>query len=333
MRTSGGLLDARGDARIVAVCDTNRALAERVASEVGARPYTDYRELLAAPDVAAIDAPLPHNLHYEVAAAALRSGKHVLLEKPMASTSRECAALIELATAQGVTLSVAENTPFVTAYLAARELLQRGAIGQVRLIRTLIYGSEIERLNDRSSWKGRAAGSIGGAIFDAGPHTFYLLNWLFGEIASVQAISNKVVEASEVEDNALVAGRMAGGAFFTTEYSFTAEIPWGERLEVYGSTGSIIVDQLLDPPAVHYRGKHDYAGEPICEPGESGARVAHDPVGWKSKSIAAGVAAFARAVAAGQPAPITATDGMYCIKAVESSYASVRQGGIAVPVS
>jgi predicted dehydrogenase len=328
-----GLRDAAGHARIVAVCDKNQDLAERIAFEVGAKAYTDYSELIADPEVAAVDVPLPHNLHYEVAEKALRAGKHVLLEKPMAPTSRECAQLIAIARQGNLLFSVAENTPFVPAYIAVRKLLQSGAIGQVRLVRTLISGSEIERLNDVSSWKGRRAGTIGGAIFDAGPHSFYLLKWLFGDIASVQGIVNKVVDASEVEDNAIVAGRMASGAIFTTEYTFTAEIPWGERLEVYGSTGSVIVDQLIDPPVVHYKHKEDVIGSPIGADTDGPERVEFDPVWWKFKSVAKGVAGFAQAISEGTPAPVDPMDGMYTIQIVESAYSSVEQGGRAVTVS
>ncbi len=328
-----GLQDAAGQARIVAVCDRDAALAERVAAQLGATAYADYAALLADPRVDAVDIPLPHNLHYPVAAAALEAGKHVLLEKPMAPTARECAELIALAERQGRMISVAENTPFVTAYIAVRELLEQGGIGDPRLIRTLISGSEIERLNDVTSWKGRLAGTVGGAIFDAGPHSFYLLKWLFGEVASVQAIVNKFVAVSEVEDNAVVAGRLKSGAFFTTEYTFTAEIPWGERLEIYGSTGSVVVDQLLDPPAVHYRSKTDIVGEPIRGVSFAPDKVEHDPTGWKFKSIAAGVSAFARAVARGARPPVDPFDGMYAMKIVEAAYLSVEEGGRSIAVA
>ncbi len=327
-----GLKEAADYANVVAVCDQDRSRAEKVAQEVGAKAYTDFRKLLADPAVQAIDAPLPHHLHYPVASAALESGKHVLLEKPMAPTSKECEELHALATERGLTLSVAENTPFVAAYVAARKLLRSGAIGKPRLIRTLIFGSEIERLNDTSSWKGRVSGTVGGAIFDAGPHSFYLLKWLFGEVAGVQAIANKLVEVSEVEDNAVVAGRMQSGALFTTEYTFTAEIPWGERLEIYGSEGSIIVDQLLDPPAVHYRNRNDTTGAPVGGVAYAPDRVEHDPTGWKFKSIAAGVKAFARAVYEGTPPPVDPADGAYAIKVVEAAYASVAAGGTFVRV-
>ena len=327
-----GLRDAPEYAKMVAVCDRDAGLAERVAREVGAKAYTDYRELLADPAVQAVDIPLPHHLHYPVARAALESGKHVLLEKPMAPTAKECDDLISLAASRKLTLSVAENTPFVTAYIAVQKLLQTGAIGTPRLIRTLISGSEVERLNDTSNWKGRVAGTVGGAIFDAGPHSFYLLKWLFGEVASVQAIANKIVQISEVEDNAVVAGRMKSGAFFTTEYTFTAEIPWGERLEIYGSIGSIVVDQLMNPPAVHYRHKQDITGVAVGGVDYAPDRVEHDPTGWKFKSIAAGVKSFAKAVAEGKPPVVDPLDGAYAIRVVEAAYASVAAGGKSVPV-
>src|SRR5207248_8456881 len=138
--------------------------------------------------------------------------------------------------------------------------------------------SEVERLRDTSHWKGRLAGSRGGTIIDAGPHSFYLLKWLFGDVAGVQAIKSRVVTESEVEDHAIVAGRLASGALFTTEYTFTAQIPWGERCEIYGSEGSLIIDQLCNPPAIHYRGIHDYAGTPL-------PAVPYDPQRWKLASI------------------------------------------------
>jgi predicted dehydrogenase len=315
-----GLLEAAEHARIVAVCDSVPAVAEGVAGQIGARAYTDYRELLRDGEVEAVDLPLPHHLHYEVAQAALKAGKHVLLEKPMAPTEEECAALIALATAKGVSISVAENTPFVAAYVEVERMVRQGVLGQPRLIRTLIYGTEIERLNDTSNWKGRASGTIGGAIFDAGPHSFYLLKWLFGEIDSVRAFTNKLVSASEVEDNAVVAGRMKAGAIFTTEYTFTAEIPWGERLEIYGSKGSLIVDQLYDPPVVHFDGAKDMKGRPLTS-------VPFNAANWKVESIAAGAGAFARAVHLKEAPPVDPRDGQYAIRVVERAYQSVKADG------
>lgn len=324
-----GYRQAAGVARVAAVCDTNAELMSVHAANLGAKAYGDYRELLGDPDVSMVDVLLPHSLHVPVVSAALEAGKHVLVEKPMAPTSADCDELVALARSSGLTFTVAENTRFVQAYIEVERLLAEGAIGTVRSVRTLIAGSEVARLRDTSLWKGRRDGTVGGAIMDAGPHTFYLLGWLFGGVAEVRAQSAKLVEESEVEDNALVTGRLANGGLFSAEFSFTAEIPWGERLEVYGSEGSIVVDQLVDPPVVLYKGEFDFDGTPV-------AGVERDSVWWKGGSIAAGVKDFVEALYAGRAPAIDPLDGVRAIRVVEAAYRSIDEGGAPValpPVS
>ena len=317
--------EARDRAAVVAVCDVDGAVAAARAAELDAAAYADYRELLHDPRVGAVDITLPHNLHFEVARAALEVGKHVLVEKPLAATSQQCRELIELAERRGRTLTVAENTRFVTAYIEAERLLCSGGLGEPRLIRTLIYGSEVERLRNARLWKGRLDGSGGGTIVDAGPHSFYLLKWLCGEIAGVQAFQARLVAESEVEDHAVVGGRLKSGALFTTEYTFTAEIPWGERCEIYGSAGSLILDQLCNPPALHYRGAGDYTPQPL-------AAVPFEPMRWKLASIVAGVQDFVDAIHDGRPPAVDPWDGYYTLKVVEAAYASVAASGKIMPV-
>jgi predicted dehydrogenase len=320
-----GYQGAERHARIVAVCDNRESLAQTVAKSVGAKAYVRYADLLADPEVQVVDITLPHNLHYAVAKEALQARKHVLVEKPMTAGAAESLELIKLSEAMGVQFTVAENTPFVTAYREVEKIIHQQVIGRARLVRTLIYGSEVVRLRDVSNWKGRQGGSCGGVIIDAGAHSFYLLKWLFGEIGSVQAIGAKLVEESEVEDHAIVTGRMKNGAVFSTEYTFTAEIPWGERLEVYGSEGSLIVDQILNPPAVLFRGKTDKTGTPIDT-------VPYDPSGWKLSSIAAGVRDFIEALQNGRPPRVDPRDGYYAVLVAEKAYQSIASSGKSVAV-
>jgi predicted dehydrogenase len=306
---------------VVAVCDRDPQLAASVAAELGARAYTEIDDLLADEEVAAVDLTLPHHVHYPAASAALAAGKHVLVEKPLALTSSECKALIAQASDAGLTLAVAENTPFVAAYRAVERLVRSGAIGEPRLARTLISGSEVARLRDTTLWKGRRAGSGGGAILDAGPHSFYLLRWLLGELHTVRAFHHRLIAESEVDDHAVVAGSTRAGALYTTEYTFTAEIPWGERLELYGSEGSVIVDQLARTPAIHFAGGGDSEGTPL--PG-----VTYDPAGWKLDSIAAGVVDYVDAVRERRPPTVTGEDGLHGVLVAERAYASAAEGGI-----
>lgn len=313
-------------ARVVAVCDLDADRAATVARDLGARPYTSLGDVLEDPDVAAVDLTLPHHVHYEATAAALAAGRHVLVEKPFALTSDECRSLIAQAHEASLTLGVAENTRFVAAYLAVERLLASGALGEPRLARTLISGSEVARLRDTSLWKGRASGSGGGAIFDAGPHSFYLLRWLLGELATVRAYHNRLIAESEVDDHAVVAGSLLSGALYSTEFTFAAEIPWGERLELYGSEGSVIVDQLAHPPVIHYRGGDDRDGHPVTE-------VPSNPGGWKVDSIAAGVADFVDAVRDRRAPTITGEDGLHGVLVAERAYESAAAGGIELPMN
>ena len=312
---------ANDRAAVVAVCDRDPALAASVAAELGARAYTAIDDLLADPEVAAVDLTLPHHVHYSAASAALAAGRHVLVEKPLALTSQECRALIDQARAAGLTLGVAENTPFVAAYQAVERLLRSGALGEPRFARTFISGSEVRRLRDTTLWKGRRGGSGGGAIFDAGPHSFYLLNRLLGELATVRAFHNRLIEESEVDDHAVVAGRARSGALYSAEFTFTAEIPWGERLELYGSEGSVIVDQLARPPAIHFAGGDDTEGTPLAD-------VQYNSGGWKLDSIAAGIADFVDAVCDGRAPTVSGEDGLFGVVIAERAYESAAAGGI-----
>jgi len=313
-----GYLQAQDLCTIAAVCDLDGALAARRAQELGGvAPHQDYLEVLRAEDIDMVDVLLPHNLHHQVVRDSLEHGKHTLVEKPMAASAAAARELIDLARARGLHFTVAENTRFVTAYLEAARIIASGAIGAPHLVRTLICGSEIERLSRTELWKGRRDGSVGGAILDAGPHSFYLIEWLLEPIAALWASTAKLVDASEVEDYAVVCGRLAGGCCFTCEFTFTATIPWSERLELYGSEGSLIVDQLCDPPAVLFRGK-DADAEPV-------AGVPYAPHEWKRRSIADGVADFVRAVHDGRPPTVDPESGFRTMTLVERAYSTVAQ--------
>ena len=320
-----GYAEIKDKADIVAVCDLNQSIAKERAAGLKAKPYTDYLDLLNDPEVTTVDVTLPHNLHYEVAKAALEHNKHVIVEKPLTATSEESLQLIKLAKSRDLKFTVAENTRFIKAYVEAEKLIREGALGKPRLIRTLICGTEVQRLRDTSNWKGRIGGSRGGAIIDSGAHSFYLLKWLFGKFDTVQAFQHKFVEESEVEDNAVVAGSLENGTLFTTQYTFTAEIPWSERLEIYGSVGTLIIDMLSNPSAILYEGSQDFSGTALDS-------VPYDPVQWKEVSIAKGVKDFTEAVWEGRSPTVDPMDGYDALRVVERAYESIAASGALVNV-
>lgn len=302
-------------AEITGICDIDLERAKDKAAQFGAKAYRDYNELLDDEEIRIVDIILPHHLHYPVCKAALLAGKQVIIEKPFVIHAKDGEKLIKLAKKMGCILSVAENTPFVEAYIQLKKKIQE--LGRIYSVKTMIAGTEIYRMVNKDSWKGRGTDSGGGVIMDAAPHSFYLLNWLFGEITELSAYAAKVIPNCEVEDNALITGMLKDRIFFESSFSFTAQAPWTERLEVYGEKGTMIIDQIRNPSSLYFRGANDYDPQPI-------PAIPYNPVNWKGDSIAKGIASFIKAVHNGQDPIVDPEDALKSIILCERAYESVR---------
>ena len=311
--------------QVVTVCDTNRENAENLAIMFDAQVSSDYREVLADPRVDMVDVLLPHHLHHEVAMQAIRAKKHLLLEKPVAVTYGQSLEICEAAKQAGIHFGVAENTRYIRAYIEADKLLRSGKLGQITLVRTFLPANERMRLSSGDFW-GKKTCYGGGTLIDSGPHTFYLLKWFFGEVKELVAFSTQLYHVeSEVEDNADVRGRLACGADFLSSFSFTTEIPHSERLEMYGTTGSLIVDQLANPPVKFYAEPVDFDGSPVEGP-------EYDPMGWHYFSIVEEVKDYVQSLFEGRSPKVDPLDCCYAVKVIEKAYQSVRNGNQLVQV-
>jgi predicted dehydrogenase len=301
---------------IVALCDINQEEVDnRKGMYPGSRGYTRYQDLLADPDVDMVDIIVPHPLHYPITKAALEAGKHVLVEKPITVESTQGEELITLAKQKGLKFSVAENTPFVTAYIKVEEILKKDLLGEIWTVRSLIAGSEVGRIKDPNLWHGKAP--FGGVILDSAVHNFYLYKWLFGGVRDVLGFASRLVPEGEMEDNGLILGHLVNGAEFQLNTSCTFEIPWTERLEVYGTKGGMLIDQLTNPVVKYYLGSGDIDGTVVED-------VPFDPLAWKFNSMVAEVRDFVTAVIEDRPPRVDPEDALYALKAVEAVSKSIQ---------
>ncbi|MGC8497744.1 MAG: Gfo/Idh/MocA family protein [Thermoplasmata archaeon] len=299
-------------AKIVAMCDSDEELARARARQYDAKAYTDFNDLIRDPAVDTVDITLPHKLHYKVAKEAMQHGKNVIVEKPITLTYSEAADLIKISKDSNTKFTVAENTRFVKLYQVVEKLLREKKVGEIWLVRTLIAGSEVERLTDLNNWI-RKKGSGGGIIIDAGVHTFYLYKWLFGGVKSIHTFLWNRIKGTDVEDNAIMVGLLEGGAQFQAQLSDTAQSPWTERLEIYGSNGVIIGDQLSDPPLKIYEG-------PMADEGQAVEGIEYNPAGWKAISIMEEVKDFVGAVIEDRIPGVDPEDAAYAVKVAEMAY-------------
>jgi predicted dehydrogenase len=196
-------------------------------------------------------------------------------------------------------------------------MLQSHALGDIRFVRTYIAGSEAVRIKNAASWVGSPENS--GVLLDSGVHSFYLLRWLFGGVRTIQAFASRIIPGSLVDDNSIAFGHLANGAVFESVLSCVVEAPWTERLEIHGSKGSLVIDQLTNPPVMHFQGTDDVEGTPV----ES---VPYEPLAWKYLSIVAEVQDFARAILEDRPPLIDPMYGYYAVQVVEAAYQSIIRG-------
>jgi predicted dehydrogenase len=222
---------------------------------------------------------------------------------------------------------VAENTRFVKGYIAAEKLLREGVIGEVNHVRTFLSSNEKPRLMRTDFW-GRSFDQGGGLILDCGPHSFYLLKWLLGEFREVRAYAAQVFPmGTEVEDTVEVFGKLSNGAHFSCGFTSTSEIPHSERLELYGTKGGIIIDQMASPVVKVYAGHYDFYGKEIESVpfGPDGWR----PGGWHYESVADEVIDFVDSILEDRPPKTNPRDCAYAIKVIEMAYESIKSGGCA----
>ncbi|MCD4852522.1 Gfo/Idh/MocA family oxidoreductase [Arthrobacter sp. AK01] len=164
--------------QLAAVCDLQREPAERVASPWGAQVYTDYVAMFGEAGLDAVIINTPHALHLDMVLAAAEHGLHVLVEKPMATTVTDCDRMIQACRDAGVSLVIGQIQHFLPEKLAAEDVLARGELGQVRMIRD--YRTTDYRPGTRPEWFFSEAMAGGGALMNIGGHCLDRSIWFGG---------------------------------------------------------------------------------------------------------------------------------------------------------
>ena len=175
--------------RVTALCDVP-PLAQRVASQLGiARAFSDYRQLVAWPEVDVVHVTAPNRLHKEMCAAALQAGKHCVCEKPLGMDTRETAQIVKLARAGGTVFAVNYNMRFYPAVLQLRKMVAQGELGRI----IHVNGSYMQDwLFKESDYNWRLLPGEGGrlrAVGDIGTHWMDLAAFILGaKIGAVFAV-------------------------------------------------------------------------------------------------------------------------------------------------
>lgn len=246
---------AHPQAQLAGYFDLNRPRAEEMAARYGGAVYDSWQALIQDPTIHAVSVCAANHAHCEITVAALEAGKHVLCEKPMATTLEECETMVAAARRTGQYLMVGHNQRLAKAHAKARALISEGAIGEIVTFRTTFGHSGPETWSidpGQSVWFFDKKLAAMGAMADLGIHKTDLIQFLTGQrvveaTARVVTLDKKGPDGSliGVDDNAICIYRMSGGALGTMTASWTYYGAEDNTTILYGTKG---IMRLYDDP-------------------------------------------------------------------------------------
>lgn len=225
----------------VLTVDRSKDRATSLAEPLSARSAADFRAAVEADDVDAVVVATPHAELSAIATACLETGKHVLVEKPGGRNLAEVSAVAKAAVAARRVAKVGYNHRFHPAFLKAREIVDRGEIGQLMFIRGR-YGHG-GRPGYEREWRLERSVSGGGELIDQGSHLIDLAQWFLGEFTDVKAALGTFFWDAEVEDNAFLTLATAEGRIAWLHATWTE---WKNlfSFEIYGHDGKLEINGL-----------------------------------------------------------------------------------------
>lgn len=316
-------IQAHPAAEVRAVCDIVESRAQELAEKYSCQAYTDYHKLVQNPDLDAIVVAASNTTHAEMTIAALQAGKHVLCEKPMATSLEDAQQMIAAAKEAGKQLMIAHNQRLEPANQKAREILSSGKLGKVLTFASVFGhpGSEDWAIDGVNTWFYRKEIAGLGVLGDLAIHKLDLLRWLLQDdyveaTALMDTLAKRYPDGGfiDVEDNALCLLKTKKGALgsMTASWSYRKE---NNSTTIYCEKG--VVEIYVDPDfpiVVHY----DHEQSEYHKVGKKSTNV---------EQVKSGVIdAFVDALLAGKDVPIPGIEGYKALEAVLACQKAAQSG-------
>ena len=316
---------ANPDTEVYGFYDLNLARAEELAKKYGGKAYASYEELLADPEIEAVSVCVANHAHAEISIAALKAGKHVLCEKPMAITLEECEAMVAAAKESGKYLMIGQNQRLAKAHMKARELIRQGAIGKVLTFRTIFGhgGPETWSVDPgKNTWFFDKTKAAMGAMADLGIHKTDMIQYVLDTmIVKTQAVLTTLDKRDAtgqligVDDNAICIYQMENGVIGTMTASWTYYAAEDNTTVIYGTKGEL---RLYDDPK--------YSVQQI---NADGTRIDYqiDQIQTNDNQTASGIIdLFAKCLVEKTEPEISGASVLHAMKAVFASIESSEKG-------
>jgi UDP-N-acetyl-2-amino-2-deoxyglucuronate dehydrogenase len=323
-------------ARLVAIASASAERARAAAERWGVAWEPDYAGLLARDDIDAVAICTPSGLHAEQAIAAVRAGKHVLIEKPLALSVAEADAVVEEARRQGRVAGMISQRRMEPVMQRLHQAVAAGSLGRLALIVAEGLYSRPQSYYDSAPWRGTRS-LDGGVLMNQGIHMVDLVRWMGGPVESVTGQVATLGHEMEAEDTATVTIRFANGTLGEIFATTCAQPGIGQRLHCYGDAGHVTIagEEPLawDVPGLPAPTREATAATPSPapvpgSPSGPGTPAALAPATWGTDATGhiRQYTDFVAAIRDGRPPAVTAQDGRDAIAIVTAAYESDRTG-------
>ncbi len=229
-------------AELLAVCSSSESRANRAEEILKVKAYWDINDFLKHPGLDIVCICTASGRHLEPGILAAKSGKHLLVEKPIEVTLEKADQLINVCQDQGVQLGVIFQNRFSYDFEKLKAAATAGRFGKILMGNAYVNWYRNEEYYSRSEWKGTLDIDGGGALINQGIHTLDLLLDLMGEVDSVYGKVQTVLHPIEGEDLGAALVTFKNGAIgnVTSSTAFFPGLP--ERIELFGTAGSAILE-------------------------------------------------------------------------------------------
>lgn len=227
------------DSEFRAVCDANEDRAREFATRYGVNYYTDVAVMVRSEGLDVVSVCTPHPLHANPAVAAAECGCHVMVEKPLASTLKDCDAIIEAGERNHVTVGTMVQRRFYRPCMRLREAIQDGKIGKPILGMVTMLGWRDEAYYKSDSWRGTWNGEGGGVLVNQAPHQLDLLLWYMGDVEEVYGVWRNLNHPYiEVEDTAVAVVKFKNGGIGNIVVSNSQNPALYGKVQIFGENGA-----------------------------------------------------------------------------------------------
>ncbi|MCS7119999.1 MAG: Gfo/Idh/MocA family oxidoreductase [Nitrososphaerota archaeon] len=313
-----------GVARLIAAAGQREERVKEFASKWNLNLwYTSYMEMLEKAPIDAVIISVPHYLHCPIALDAIRLGRHVLVDKPIALNLEEADRMIEAARRSDVKLGVILQSRFDPTFRRVKQVADEGGFGRLILGEADVKWFRDQKYYDDSRWRGRWSTEGGGALINQSIHTIDLLLWIIGKPRRLWAQIGTYAHKIEVEDLAVAAIRFENGALGVIQGSTATYPGLPAKLGIYGTKGMVILEgEAIKKWSV--MGEVEVVSEQTKEGLQSWARPELVPVTNHSALIKD----FAEAIINDREPLVNGVEGRRSLETIMAIYISSRTGRV-----